>query len=136
MYFAVATRRDIMFSVSYLSTLNDCYREEHFKCAKRLRYLKGTKSMGIHYKKTVKMLIGMADTDWAASKDDGRSFSGYVFKYTGAAISWASKKQQSAALSTADAKYSITEATRGNSIHLLHKNLKLQQEKPVIIFCD
>lgn len=122
MYLAVATRPDITFAISYLSQFNDCYNEEHFKCAKRvLRYLKSTKSIGLTFKKTEDDLYGMADADWGACKLDRKSFSGYCFKYAGTAVSWMAKKQKSIALSTAEAEYiALTEAAK-EAIHL--KNL-------------
>ncbi|XP_073943415.1 uncharacterized protein [Choristoneura fumiferana] len=99
MYLAVATRPDIMFAVSYLSQFNDSYSAEHFKSAKRvLRYLKGTSSIGLNFKRTEQELYGMADADWGACKLDRKSFSGYCFIYAGGCISWSSRKQKSVAL--------------------------------------
>lgn len=136
MYLAVATRPDIMFAISYLSQFNDCYGEEHFKCAKRvLRYLKGTKSVGLIFKKTRRELHGMADADWGACKLDRKSFSGYCFKYAGTAISWMSKKQKTVALSTAEAEYvALTEAAK-EAIHLrtLFKDLGANYDSIVIL---
>lgn len=68
-YLAVDTRPDIMFSVRYLSQFNDNYGNEHFKCAKRVfRYLKGTRTLEITYKKTNEDLIEMAHVDWQHPK--------------------------------------------------------------------
>lgn len=135
MYLAVATRPDIMFAISYLSQFNDCYGEEHFKCAKRvLRYLKGTKSVGLIFRKTGEDLHGMADADWGACKLDRKSFSGCCYKYAGTAISWISKKQKTVALSTAEAEYiALTEAAK-EAIHLkkLFKDLGVNYESIVI----
>lgn len=138
MYLAVATRPDIAYAVSYLSQFNDCYDEAHFKSAKRvLRYLKGTIDVGLKFKKTAEELYCMADADWGACKLDRKSFSGYCFKYAGAPISWASKKQRCVALSTAEAEYTaITEAAK-EAIHLkgLFEDLGVNQ-KTIIIWND
>ncbi|XP_063632470.1 uncharacterized protein LOC134803599 [Cydia splendana] len=136
MYIAVATRPDIMFAISYLSQFNDCYNEEHFKCAKRvLRYLKETKSVGLTFKKTDNDLHRIADADWGSCKLDQKSFSGYCYKYAGTCVSWMSKKQKSIALSTAESEYiALTEAAK-EAIHLknLYKDLGANYERIVIL---
>lgn len=50
-------------------------------------------------------IIGYTDADWASDSDDRKSFMGYVFTLGGGAISWASKKQQTVALSSTEAAY-------------------------------
>jgi len=50
-------------------------------------------------------LFGYADADWAGEIKTSRSTSGYVFFYAEGPISWATKKQHSVALSTAEAEY-------------------------------
>jgi len=52
-----------------------------------------------------KELIGYADANWAESKADRKSNSGYLFKYCGSTISWACRKQSCVALSSAEAEY-------------------------------
>ena len=49
--------------------------------------------------------VGYSDSDWAGDSDVRRSTSGYIFKPSGASVSWRSKKQTSVALSTAEAEY-------------------------------
>ncbi|XP_050672421.1 copia protein isoform X2 [Leptidea sinapis] len=119
MYLAVATRPEIMFAVSYLSQYNTCFDNTHWHAAKRvIRYLKGTKNVTIRYKQSGMALTGMADADWAACTVDRRSYTGYIFKYGGGLISYASKKQRTVALSTAEAEYmAMTEATK-EALHL------------------
>ena len=59
----------------------------------------------LYSKDKTKECIGYSDADWAGDIDDRKSTSGYLFKISGAAVSWRSKKQACAALSTAEAKY-------------------------------
>ena len=138
MYLSVATRPDIAHAVSYLSQFNTCFGKEHWIAAKRvLRYLQGTKQLALTFKKTGKKLYGLADADWASCTLDRRSYTGYVFKYAGAPISWESRKQKTVALSTAEAEYmSLTEAAK-EAIHLktLLAEVDVQQEA-VMIFND
>ena len=119
MYLAVSTRPDISHIVSVLSQYNTNYGKEHWVAAKRvLRYLKGTEHIGLHYKADNKPLTGYADADWGANIDDRRSYTGYVFILSNAAISWDSRKQRTVAMSTTEAEYmSLSECTK-EAIHL------------------
>jgi len=49
---------------------------------------------------------GYTDADWGAG-EDRKSIKGYVFLINGGAISWASKKQTSVALSSTEAEYMV-----------------------------
>lgn len=115
MYLAVLTRPDISFCVSYLSQFNNCFSEEHWKCAKRvLRYLKGTKKCGLTFVKSdIPELEGFVDADWAGDMVDRRSYTGFCFKFSGSVVSWESRKQGSVALSSTEAEYvALSEAAR------------------------
>lgn len=55
-----------------LGRFNKCYREQHWVVAKRLlRYLKGTKSVGLQYEKGKRkyIIVGNAYTDFAGDSD-------------------------------------------------------------------
>uniref|UniRef100_A0A5S6QJJ9 Reverse transcriptase Ty1/copia-type domain-containing protein n=1 Tax=Trichuris muris TaxID=70415 RepID=A0A5S6QJJ9_TRIMR len=121
MYLAVATRPDIAYAVSFLSQFNTCYTVEHWKAAKRvLRYLKGTMDLGLLFHRTGEPILGYADADWGACVVDRKSYTGFVFKFGGAAISWEAKKQRTVALSSTEAEYmGLTEAAK-EAIHLRH----------------
>jgi hypothetical protein len=78
--------------------------EMHVATIKRImRYLKGTLSLGIMYKKgfgDVLQLIGWTDSYYAGDLDDKKSTSGYLFMLGGGVVSWSSKKQVILTLST------------------------------------
>ena len=58
-------------------------------------------------------LKGFCDSDWAGDKSDSKSTSGYLFKLSGAAICWKSRKQNLIALSSTEAEYiALTEAAK------------------------
>jgi hypothetical protein len=62
-YLATTTRSDISFAVSCLGQFNNCYKEKHWKAAKRvLRYLKGTMGMGLTYGSNAEPIKGFVDT--------------------------------------------------------------------------
>ena len=108
-YLMQCTRPDLAFCVTKLSQYLDKYDSVHMGAAKHvLRYLCGTKNVGITYRKVTNKnsIFGYTDADWANSPDR-KSVSGYVFflgDKTGA-ISWKSKKQNSVALSSCEAEY-------------------------------
>ena len=94
------TRPDIQFAVSYIARYSDCFTKENWEEAKHiLKYLKATKNMRLVYNRDAAKygLYGCVDADWASDRSDRKSVLGYVFMYGGAAVSWASRKQQSVA---------------------------------------
>lgn len=112
MYLSVSTRPDISFAVSFLSQFNNSHTTEQWSAAKRvLRYLKGTIDLCLTYVRDNMHLVGYTDADWANNVEDRRSFSGFVFKLSGGAITWGCRKQTSTALSSTEAEYmAISEA--------------------------
>lgn len=114
MYLAVLTRPDIAYSVSYLSQFNNCYSSVHWHYAKRvLKYLSQTKAYCLKYSRENSELVGFVDADWASDTTDRRSYTGFCFTISGAAISWESKKQRTVALSSCEAEYmALSEACR------------------------
>ncbi|KAG8499828.1 hypothetical protein CXB51_006266 [Gossypium anomalum] len=118
--YLTATRPDIMYGVSLLSRFMNCCTVVHFKEAKRiLRYIKGTLSHGVLFKKEKEVkLAGYSDSDWAGSVDDMKSTSGYFFTLGSSVFSWSSKKQQTVAQSTAEAEYIAAAAAVNQAIWL------------------
>ena len=139
LYASTSVRLDISHVVGVLSRYMQRPGIKHWKTAKRcLRYLKGTKDMGIVYglrhaeskgsKQEERPLTSKSDSsslhasanvfssasvpltmyvdaDWAGDIDDRRSTTGCVIMLFGAPVIWLSKKQNTVALSTAEAEY-------------------------------
>ncbi|XP_068328211.1 secreted RxLR effector protein 161-like [Pyrus communis] len=104
-----------------------------------LRYGQGTLDYGIKYemgKSTI--LIGFCDSDWGGSEDDSRSTSGYAFTFGSRVFSWASAKQQSVALSTAEAKYVSASEAIAQAIWLrfILKDIGELQVNATPLMCD
>lgn len=119
MYLAICTRPDITYAVSHLSQFNDCYGKIHWTAAKRvLRYLKGTKDLGIMFTKDSRPLRGFADADWANCPVDRRSYTGYAFVLNGSPISWNSRKQRTVVLSSTEAEYMAMSEANKEAIYL------------------
>ena len=71
-----------------------------------LRYLVLTPTLGLWYPKgSTFELVGYSDSDWAGDKVDRKSTSGACQFIGRSLVSWSSKKQNSTALSTAEAEY-------------------------------
>ena len=102
-----ASRPDIMFSVCMCARFQSNPKQSHLSAVKRImRYLLGTINLGLWYpKNSTCNLIGYSDSDFAGSKTDRKSTSGTCQFIGSAIVSWHSKKQNSVALSTAEAEY-------------------------------
>ena len=135
-----ATRPDIMYAVSLISRFMERPKEAHWQATKRiLRYVKGTKMFGILYHASEHSdLVGYTDSDWAGSVDDQKSTSGYVFHMGSGAISWASKRQSTVALSTAKAEYVAATVAACQAVWMrrMLRSLGQEQAKVTVIFCD
>jgi Reverse transcriptase (RNA-dependent DNA polymerase) len=108
MYLAVATRPDMAFAVSYLSQFLDKAESIHWAMVQcTLKYLKATKGHGLEYKVNYKPgeLECYSDADYASDVETRKSVSGILCMYSGAAISWASRRQQSVSLSTTESEF-------------------------------
>lgn len=107
MHLANTVRPDIAFSVNYLARFMHKPTKKFWTAGKHiLRYLQGTKSLGIVYsKKHEHKIKGFSDADWAQEKPSRKSVSGYVFLSAEGAVSWRSKQQSVVAQSSKEAEF-------------------------------
>ncbi len=140
MYLATSTRPDIAYSVGVLARFSSRPNAAHWTAAKRvLRYLKGTLNLGIVFKKEMSIdCIGYSDADWAGDNGDRKSTSGYLFLIAGGPVSWRSKKQDTVALSTAEAEYVALSIVSQECVWLrrLNSELKNEPQGPTTILED
>jgi len=142
-FLANSTQPDIAFAVNQLAAYTANPSLQHVTALKRiLRYLAGTKNLGITYSKTANnpdnnIFHGFADAAFA-NHDDHKSTSGYVFLAAGGAITWKSKKQTMIALSTTQAEYvALSEAAcEACWLRNLFDELGYPQEHPMLIKGD
>lgn len=100
------TRPDIAHAVSQLSCFNANWTSEHWLLAKHvLRYLKGSRLLGISFGGTAKPLQVYSDADFSKCTETQRSVTGYIFTMNKGSILWNSQRQHVVSLSTSEAKY-------------------------------
>jgi hypothetical protein len=115
--------------------------------AKRvLRYLKGTKNLGLKFKANYQNKIRMppsagpvwCDSDWAGDPDTRRSTTGFVGKMGLDLIEWKTKRQPTVALSSSEAEYmALTSAVTHVLWHRqIMKNLCFDLDAPTVIYED
>jgi hypothetical protein len=102
-----ASRPDIMLSVCMCARFQANSKEVHLRAVKRImRYLVYTPKFGLWYPKGSTFdLIGYSDVDYVGCKIDRKSTSGTCQFLGRSLVSWASKKQNSVDLSTAEDEY-------------------------------
>ena len=97
MYISSGTRRDINYSVNYLSRFQNSYSKTHWKYALGiLKYLYATKELSLKYKrnKNCDLIDYYVDADWAGDTSNRKSTSEYVIRVFGNVIEWKSRKQK------------------------------------------
>jgi transposase InsO family protein len=102
-----ASRPDIMLSLCMCARFQADPKEVHLRAVKRImRYLVYTPKFGLWYPRGSSFdLIDYSDANWAGCKLDRKSTSGTCQFLGRSLVSWASKKQNSVALSTTEAEY-------------------------------
>jgi hypothetical protein len=120
--------------------------EEHWIAAKRvLRYLKGTREVGLKYTGNSTgsfTLVGYADADYAGDKDNRRSTSGYAFTLSHGddvnTIDWRAKQQEVVALSSAESELISACSATQTAIYIrqLLMDLGFKQDEPTVIMED
>lgn len=139
MYLSVFTRPDISYAVSSLSQFNSDFDSSHINAGKRvLRYLQGSKDIGLKFSKSHDKLVGYVDADWAGDVNDRHSHTGYFFKLSGAAVCWEARKQKSVALSSTEAEYMALSDSSREAIYLRNflNELGFIGKDPIIINND
>ncbi|KAM1830529.1 hypothetical protein ACFX13_020749 [Malus domestica] len=133
------TRPDISFAVNQICQFMHAPRDQHMQAAKRiLRYLKGTISEGLWFRKGAPNLTAFSDADWAGCLFDRRSTSGYNIFLGSNLISWSAKKQATVARSSTEAEYrSLAHtATELTWICKIFRDLGFPLSQTPTLWCD
>jgi hypothetical protein len=146
LYAALVTRPDIAFAVQSLGKHLQRSNEEHWIAAKRvLRYLKGTREVGLKYQGNSTgsfTLVGYADADYAGDKDNRRSTSGYIFTLSHGdeinTIDWRAKQQEVVALSSAESELISACSATQSAVYIrqLLMDLGFKRDESTVIMED
>jgi hypothetical protein len=100
------TRPDLAQAVGLLCHINSAPSPPHIAAAKGvLRYLSGTRHLGVPYSSSPTPLQGFCDSDYSGELDGRKSTIGWIYCKNGSPISWQSKLQSVVAPSTCEAEY-------------------------------
>lgn len=139
MFLMVCTRPDIAYAVSALSQFLDCPTNAHWTAAKRvLRYLQGSKRVGICYFSGEPNLVAFSDADFAGDIETRQSRTGNIFVVNGGPVTWLSQRQKSVTLSTTEAEY-IAACSAAKHVVWLRRLLSefgMKQDSPTTLYCD
>jgi hypothetical protein len=107
-----ASRPNIMLSVCMCARFQAAPKDCYLRVVMRImRYIVLAPNLDLWYPKgSCFELIGYSDVDYARCKIDRKSTSRTCQFLSRSLVSWSSKKQNSIALSTAEAKYVVTDS--------------------------
>ncbi|GJR93366.1 retrovirus-related pol polyprotein from transposon TNT 1-94 [Tanacetum coccineum] len=105
--YLTASRPDLQFAICMCARYQARPTEKHLHAVKRIfRYLRGTVNRGLWYPKDSSItLTAFADADHAGCQDTRHSTSGSMQFLGDRLVSWSSKRQKSAAISSTEAEY-------------------------------
>lgn len=134
------TRLDIMHVLCMGARYQVDLKESNPTNVKRIfKCLKGTVDYGLWYLRNDDfMLYSYTDVDCAGDVDDQKSTSGGAFFLGKKLVSWASKKQDSVSLSTAEAKNIATASNCTQVVWMkqMLKDIRVIYDEPTIIYFD
>ncbi|GKA18489.1 hypothetical protein Tco_0698404 [Tanacetum coccineum] len=137
--YLTANRPDIQFSTCLCARYQANPKESHLIVVMRIfRYLKGTPSLGLWYPKCSGFdLREYLDSDYVGCNMDKKSTSGACQFLGGKLMCWSAKKQQSVAMSSAEAEYIAAAGCCANILWMKSQltDYDIIYEK-VPIFCD
>jgi hypothetical protein len=141
-FMACWTRPDLTFTANQLGKHCSNPGEIHMAAAlKALRYLKGTKALGITYSRNLpdfNRLLLWSDSDWASDTETRRSLFAWVSTLNGGAISWKSKQAPRVASSTTESEFVAASKTSDEALWLRRcmEAIGLPQKTATPLFCD
>ena len=83
-------------------------------------------------------MVGFTDSDWVGDPNDQKSTAGYVFSVGSRPITWACKKQQAIALSSAEAEYraAVNASQEALWLRQILSEFGFQHQHPTSLWCD
>ena len=143
--YTLHARPDVAHAINVVCRFMNEPNATHMRAARCvLRYLSGTTNYGLKYMndddkyRDEMNIVCYCDADWAGDKTDRKSTSGYCVYVNDNLISWNTKKQQSVALSTAEAELmGIVEVVKeAKWMSMLLTEMGYKVRRPVTVWCD
>ncbi|GJU65384.1 hypothetical protein Tco_1247219 [Tanacetum coccineum] len=105
--YLTSSRPNLVYAVCMCARYQARPTKKHLHVVKRIfRYLRGTVNWGLWYSKDSAIaLTAFADADHVGCQDTRRSTSGSMQLLGDRLVSWSSKRQKSAAISSTEAEY-------------------------------
>jgi hypothetical protein len=148
-YAAISTRPDITHAVNIASRYMSNPDQTHMNAVNKiLRYLNESNNYGLMYKDNEininnnndneLTIFGYCDADWGGDINDRTSTTGYCTFIDDNLISWNTKKQQTVAISTAEAEYMAAVEVTKELLWLkqLLNELNYEIKLPIKIYID
>ena len=145
LYLAKHTRPDISNAVRELSKVLDAPGVTAWKELKRvIKYVINTKEMALRIKPEKQQvndmwqMVAFSDSDWGNDRESRKSISGYILYLCGVPISWKSKAQKGATLSSTEAEYvALSEAAKEvKFIYQVLIDMGAKVKLPIVIRVD
>ena len=139
--YVLPTRPDVASAVTMVARYQEKPDDTHVVALKRiLRYLKGAPSY-LDYTPSpgaTPTLDAFADATWADDPTNRSSTTGFVIRFAGIPISWASRKQKATAKFSTEAEYVALSDAVSELVWLrqLASDLGAPQSKPSLVFED
>ncbi len=134
-------RPDLVFAYSELSKYVQRPGKVHMSADEHtLRYLRDTFDKSLRFSRDCPIVDtpwGWVDSDWAGDTDTRRSHVVYIIMMNGGPISWKSRRQDSVALSTSEAKYMAASEVGKEILYLrtILRDVGYAQTVPSVHFC-
>ncbi|KAK2991391.1 hypothetical protein RJ640_024003 [Escallonia rubra] len=138
--YLIVTRPDIAYAVSTVSQFMSEPTVKHWAALEQiLCYLKGAPGLGLLYSNHGHSYIEcFSDADWAGSKLDRKSTTGYCVFVGGNLVSWKSKKQSVVSRSSAESEYRAMAQSTCEVMWICHllEEISLKPPLPAKLWCD
>ncbi|KAK2968669.1 hypothetical protein RJ640_004028 [Escallonia rubra] len=138
--YLIVTRPDIAYAVSTVSQFMSEPTVKHWAALEQiLCYLKGAPGLGLLYSNHGHSYIEcFSDADWAGSKLDRNSTTGYCVFVGGNLVSWKSKKQSVVSRSSAESEYRAMAQSTCEVMWICHQleEISLKPPLPAKLWCD
>ncbi|KAK2974296.1 hypothetical protein RJ640_016782 [Escallonia rubra] len=138
--YLIVTRPDIAYAVSTVRQFMSEPTVKHWAALEQiLCYLKGAPGLGLLYSNHGHSYIEcFSDADWAGSKLDRKSTTGYCVFVGGNLVSWKSKKQSVVSRSSAESEYRAMAQSTCEVMWICHllEEISLKPPLPAKLWCD